>query len=101
MKTRNINNKINVLPGKVASYSVVAPRWPHRRPAQLRPGPNCCSLASGSHRRTEKDNFFCCNFEQRFCLKTYHWSEVRMIEQVTIVVDCKAVAPDTKLKVVK
>ena len=42
-----------------------------------------------------------CNFEQRFWWKTHHWSEVRMIEQVTIVVHCEAVAPNTKLKVVK
>ena len=48
-----------------------------------------------------KKTIFFCNFEQRFCLKTYHWSEVRMIEQVTVVVHCEAVAPNTKLKVVK
>ena len=42
-----------------------------------------------------------CKFEQRVCLKTYHWSEVRMIEQVTVVVHCEAVATNAKLKVVK
>ena len=66
MKTRNINNKINVLPGKVASYSVVAPRWPHRPPAQPRPSPNCCSLASGSRRRTAKDNFLDVTLSREF-----------------------------------